>query len=76
MEELDCTQLLYGVDGNEEDDEDEDNYDDTVPLLFQHSSVQKLTINLKDNIVIETEALPHENTNLESSSSHVIFLVL
>ena len=40
-------------------------YNNTVPLLFQHSSVQVLRLGLEDESSIETEALPHENTNLK-----------
>ena len=51
-----------------------DSYTDTfIPLLFQQSSLEELTLYVRDaNGILRTELLPHSNTNLKKpSSSHV-----
>ena len=45
----------------------EDSYTDSfIPLLFQQSSLEELTLDVHDtNDIMRTELLPHSNTNLK-----------
>ena len=48
--------------------------DALIPLLFQPSSLQELTLGLGYQVIVPHEVLPHENTNLKelTVSSHLL----